>query len=247
MNCYKCNHPNLHGSNFCEKCGADLKAPPPPKVVPVRPYGGYKSPPSSGYSPPSSGYSAPRRAPAPRPTPAPKPAPAGSGYSPPSPPVQPPPSPAAPPQPSRSTPPPRKEKQRTRSPFVSAEAQAPAPTQPTAPTPKREPLPFGRLTGPNGIEFALRYDRNLVGRASPGEGINPQVDLTAADTSGTVSRKHARIGKDDASIFLEDLGSSNGTRHNGQSLRSGMQAPLSDGDQIIFGDIIFTFHLISSG
>jgi len=77
------------------------------------------------------------------------------------------------------------------------------------------------------------------------EGITPQVDLSAADTSGTVSRKHARIGKDDTSIFIEDLGSSNGTRHNGQPLRVGMQSPLSDGDQIVFGDIVLTFHLIS--
>jgi pSer/pThr/pTyr-binding forkhead associated (FHA) protein len=67
------------------------------------------------------------------------------------------------------------------------------------------------------------------------------------DTSGTVSRKHARIGKDDSSVFLEDLGSSNGTRLNGQPLREGMQAPLDDGDQIVFGDVVFNFRKVSTG
>lgn len=114
----------------------------------------------------------------------------------------------------------------------------------STPPVRREPLPFGHLTGANGQQFPLRYDRNLVGRASPQDGIEPQVDLTAADLTGTVSRRHARIGKDDSSIFIEDLGSSNGTRHNGQTLREGMQAPLSNGDQVVFGDLVFTFSLI---
>jgi FHA domain len=235
MNCYKCKHANLHGSNFCEKCGSDLKAPPPPQVVPVRPYGGYNPPPAS-YSPPS------HRNPAPRPTPAPRPSPAGSGYSPPTPaqpePALPPVS--APPKPSAAKTPPK----RRRNPMISQPVEQQSAERPA--TPRREPLPFGRLTGAAGIDFPLRYDVNLIGRASPGEGIVPQVDLSQADTSGTVSRKHARIGKDDSSVFLEDLGSSNGTRHNGQPLRAGMQTPLNDGDQIIFGDVVFSFHLISS-
>ena len=116
---------------------------------------------------------------------------------------------------------------------------------PPAPPPRREPLPFGRLSGQNGHQFPLRYDENLIGR--PSEGVEPQVDLSGADANGTVSRRHARIGKDDSSIFIEDLESSNGTRHNGQPLREGMQAPLEDGDQIVFGDLVFTFHLVSAG
>jgi pSer/pThr/pTyr-binding forkhead associated (FHA) protein len=105
-------------------------------------------------------------------------------------------------------------------------------------------LPFGRLVLSNGQEFPLRYDDNLIGRASPGEGINPAVDLAAADTAGLVSRRHARIGKDDTSVYVEDLGSSNGSRHNGQPLRAGMQSPLSDGDELIFGSLQFRFQKI---
>ncbi len=113
-----------------------------------------------------------------------------------------------------------------------------------APPRRREPLPFGRLVLGTGQEFPLRYDDNLIGRASPGEGINPVVDLSAADTSGSVSRRHARIGKDDTSIYVEDLGSSNGSRHNGQPLRAGMQTPLQDGDELVFGSLQFRFHKI---
>ena len=244
MNCYKCKHPNLHGSNFCEKCGADLKKP-PPKVNPVRPYTGY-----TGYQPPSGGSPPPRPGPAPRPTPAPRPQPAGQGYSPPpsqaSPPQSSPPRRAPSPLPASKAPIPSKvdtepSQHRRLNPVVSPkrESQAPPPA-----TPRREPLPFGRLSGEKGHQFPLRYDVNLIGR--PSEGVDPQVDLSSADTSGTVSRRHARIGKDDSSIFIEDLGSSNGTRHNGQTLREGMQAPLEDGDKLVFGDLVFTFHLVSS-
>ena len=105
-------------------------------------------------------------------------------------------------------------------------------------------MPFGRLVSSQGQEFPLRYDDNLIGRASPGEGIVPAVDLSAADTTGSVSRRHAKIGKDDSSIYVEDLGSSNGSRHNGQPLRAGMQSPLGDGDELIFGSLQFRFHTI---
>ena len=137
---------------------------------------------------------------------------------------------AAPPPPPRPAPPQR--------PVTPPPAPAPEPPR------RREPLPFGRLVLSNGQEFPLRYDDNLIGRASPGEGINPAVDLSAADTSGSVSRRHARIGKDDSSIYVEDLGSSNGSRHNGQPLRVGMQTPLNDGDEVIFGSLQFRYQKI---
>lgn len=245
MNCYKCKHPNLHGSNFCEKCGTDLKAP-PPRVTPVHQYGGYHNPSASGYAAPPV-----RPGPAPRPSPAPRPRPAGGGYNPPpsQAPTPPPPSlPVTPPIANPAVPtaaPKRPNPVRRRNPIISTppDNSSPAP----APAAKREPLPFGHLNSEKGLQFPLRYDVNLVGRASPGEGIVPQIDLTTLDVSGTVSRKHARIGKDDAAIFIEDLGSSNGTRHNGQTLREGMQTPLADGDQIVFGDLKFTFQMISPG
>lgn len=238
MTCPKCKYQNLHGTNFCEKCGLDLKAAARaaanPVPTPVQPYGysgSYGSSPSSSYGSGSGGYSPP-----PRPTAAPRPIPAGRGT--PQPPGPPPPSVAQPrpAEPAAQRPaPPRPAPSR---PVAAPIAPAPEPPR------RREPLPFGRLVMSNGQEFPLRYDDNLVGRASPGEGINPAVDLSVADTSGSVSRRHARIGKDDSTVYVEDLGSSNGSRHNGQPLRVGMQTSLNDGDELVFGSLQFRYHKI---
>ncbi len=246
MKCPKCNYQNLHGANFCEKCGLDLKAAAKaaanPVPTPVQPYG-YRSGYGSGYggsghggaSSSSYGSPSPTYSPSPRPTPSPKPVPASqAGHQPVQPPT--PPAPVAPP-PAPERP--------SRGGRISAAPAVPAPPAPTEPPRRAEPLPFGRLVSDSGAEFPLRYDDNLIGRSSPSEGIVPAVDLTAADTSGSVSRRHARIGKDDSSVYVEDLGSSNGSRLNGQSLRAGMQTPLNDGDTLIFGSLQFRYHKIS--
>lgn len=243
MTCPKCKYQNLHGANFCEKCGLDLKAAARaaanPVPTPVQPYG-YTSGYGSGYG--SSGYGGSSShgstgssyTPSPRPTPSPKPMPAQRGGYQPAPPV----TPAAPPAPVAPIP-----EAPSRGGRISAPPTPPTPIATPEPPRRAEPLPFGRLISDTGAEFPLRYDDNLIGRAS--EGTVPAVDLTAADASGSVSRRHARIGKDDSSVYVEDLGSSNGSRLNGQPLRSGMQAPLNDGDVVLFGSLQFRYHKIS--
>lgn len=54
-----------------------------------------------------------------------------------------------------------------------------------------------------------------------------------------VSRKHARITSDERGIFIEDLGSSNGTLVN--NVRVNGSKELRDGDQISMGPVIFSF------
>ncbi|MFO0960992.1 MAG: FHA domain-containing protein [Isosphaeraceae bacterium] len=49
-----------------------------------------------------------------------------------------------------------------------------------------------------------------------------------------VSRRHARIERRDGILWLLDLGTTNGTRHNGRYLR-GRDIPLNDGDRIQIG------------
>lgn len=53
--------------------------------------------------------------------------------------------------------------------------------------------------------------------------------------SGEVSRLHARLTSDHLNIFLEDLGSTNGTFVNGQRLAPGEAHRLRAGDVIHFG------------
>src|SRR5436190_153446 len=58
---------------------------------------------------------------------------------------------------------------------------------------------------------------------------------------GDVSRKHCRIIKDDNGIRLEDLGSSNGTYHNGT--RVGKDTVLQPGDSIQVGPVVFVLQV----
>jgi pSer/pThr/pTyr-binding forkhead associated (FHA) protein len=56
-----------------------------------------------------------------------------------------------------------------------------------------------------------------------------------------LSREHARVQFDGRVFILQDLGSKNGTLHNGQKILQ--PATLRDNDTIRVGDIVFRFHL----
>ena len=222
MECPKCRQYNLPGSSFCEKCGNNLKLaqrqPPPPGR-------GYESA-GHGYGY-SGGYGSP--GPAARPTPAQPPTPSYPGAQPSIP--QPPPAPPPPP-PRAATPaappPPRQ----------AAAKPAPPPPPPNP----AEPPPFGVLRAlADGRDIPLRWDRNLVGRQSQADNIQPQVDLSPLGEGG-VSRRHAQIVREDGVTHLEDLGSSNGTFVNGVQLQPGLQQPLQDKDEVRFGSLRFQYH-----
>src|SRR4051812_23243396 len=58
---------------------------------------------------------------------------------------------------------------------------------------------------------------------------------------GDVSRKHCRVIRDEDAMRLEDLGSSNGTYHNG--VRVGKDTALQAGDSIQVGPIVFVLQV----
>ncbi len=58
--------------------------------------------------------------------------------------------------------------------------------------------------------------------------------------SKRASREHAHIRRDGRRVFLDDLGSTNGTFLNGERVLGSVQ--LRDGDQISVGEVVFTFH-----
>lgn len=88
-----------------------------------------------------------------------------------------------------------------------------------------------KLVDATGREFLLRGGESTVGR----EG----ADVALPDK--TVSRRHARflvsVGR---SVTLEDLGSTNGTKVNGQPLPAGSPRALSDGELVTFGSVKLT-------
>ncbi|MFO0573672.1 MAG: FHA domain-containing protein [Polyangia bacterium] len=51
-----------------------------------------------------------------------------------------------------------------------------------------------------------------------------------------VSRRHARLLRDGDRLLIEDLGSANGTRVNGQVLPAGQLASIGGGDRVHIGD-----------
>src|SRR5690606_6886301 len=57
---------------------------------------------------------------------------------------------------------------------------------------------------------------------------------------GDVSRKHCRLVKDNGELRVEDLGSSNGTFHNGQRVQ---EAVLEPGDALQIGPVTFVVQV----
>src|SRR5687768_2719191 len=79
--------------------------------------------------------------------------------------------------------------------------------------------------------FSITRDVTIVGRR---EDCDFRIPL------GEISRKHCRIVKDDSSLRVEDLGSSNGTFHNGERVQNCELAP---GDTIQVGSVAFVVQI----
>ena len=79
-------------------------------------------------------------------------------------------------------------------------------------------------------------DETTIGRADPVTGILPDVDLTAVDTSRSVSRRHAKIIHAGGEYhILEEVGTVNGTFVNDQRIPTGVPVTIHDGDMIKIG------------
>jgi len=112
--------------------------------------------------------------------------------------------------------------------------------------PDAEPLTV-RLSIPDSgrqVEFTLTKEVSL-GRLDPATATFPDIDLT---TDGAlekgVSRRHAKITRKGAELFLEDLGSVNGTLLNGKRLTPYLPHVLSDKDEIRVGRLLMRIHLV---
>ena len=75
-----------------------------------------------------------------------------------------------------------------------------------------------------------------IGRVSEGQSILPDVDLSAFDayTQG-VSRLHASFRVRGGAYYIEDLGSSNGTRINNTKIPPLVEQSIQNGDVISLG------------
>lgn len=95
-----------------------------------------------------------------------------------------------------------------------------------------------------GTEFPLSAEESNIGRWDADNGIFPDVDLDSYDTEAKVSRRHARIIRQNNQYMIEDLGSTNGTFINrGRRLIPGNPHALNDGDEVIVGKTFLRFNV----
>jgi hypothetical protein len=75
-----------------------------------------------------------------------------------------------------------------------------------------------------------------LGRVAEGQPILPDVDLSPYEAfSQGVSRLHSVLKLNNQRVFITDLGSSNGTRVNGQKIMPNVDYPLNHGDVVALG------------
>ena len=85
------------------------------------------------------------------------------------------------------------------------------------------------------LPLAGRMDFSL-GRVTDGQPILPDIDFTPYDAySQGVSRLHAALKIINNRVVIVDLGSSNGTRVNGQKIVPNIDYPVNHGDVVALG------------
>jgi pSer/pThr/pTyr-binding forkhead associated (FHA) protein len=87
------------------------------------------------------------------------------------------------------------------------------------------------LEDPLGNEHLLENEVTILGRA---------VESGVVILSNRASREHAQIRREGRKVFLEDMESTNGTFLNDERIQGSAQ--LRDGDQVLVGDVTFTFR-----
>ena len=114
------------------------------------------------------------------------------------------------------------------------------PPQPARPQP---PLSFHLAVvnrdGTERLRFVLKEGDNQIGARSPGENIQPEVDLSIVEEPGhkVISRRHAVLRVEGERLTLTDLGSTNHSMANGQRLEPRVAVEVRPEAEIVFANI----------
>jgi hypothetical protein len=88
------------------------------------------------------------------------------------------------------------------------------------------------------VELPLTKEVN-IGRLDPASASFPDIDLTSdGGLEKGVSRRHAKITRRGGEVFIEDLGSINGTFLNRKKLTPYLPQALKSGDELQLGRLI---------
>ena len=123
---------------------------------------------------------------------------------------------------------------------TSAAATSAASTSPAGdhgPSTSVTEAPPARLVMPDGSEMLLAGNSRTLGR--------PDFEkLLPGDRASFISRNHINIWYEDGKYYIEDRGSTNGTRVNGSEIRGSGRQALVDGDVIELADkLSITFKI----
>jgi pSer/pThr/pTyr-binding forkhead associated (FHA) protein len=88
------------------------------------------------------------------------------------------------------------------------------------------------------VEVPLTKEVN-IGRLDPASASFPDIDLTSDGGLGKgISRRHAKITRRGSEVFIEDLGSINGTFLNRERLKPYLPQTLKSGDELQLGKLV---------
>lgn len=106
------------------------------------------------------------------------------------------------------------------------------------------PLQIRALILDSGRQIELTMNKEItIGRLDATSATFPEIDLTEDEgMSKGVSRRHAKITRKGSALFLEDLGSLNGTFLNGRRLTPYLPHALNDNDEIRLSKLSMTVH-----
>lgn len=111
------------------------------------------------------------------------------------------------------------------------------------------PLAIRLKIGAKKREIEIPLDKVIhLGRLDPTSNVFPEIDLSDDDViDKAISRRHARILKQDNRVIVEDLGSVNGTFVNGNRLAPYLPETVSDGDTLQLGRLLIEIKIIKTG
>lgn len=95
----------------------------------------------------------------------------------------------------------------------------------------------------SGKTFPITRNEAYIGRVDRVTGAVPEIDLSDEDPKRFISRRHAKIVREDENFSLvEEIGTVNGTFLNNQRLSTGTPIKLKNGDVLTFANISLTFY-----
>lgn len=116
---------------------------------------------------------------------------------------------------------------------------SPVATLPATGSPKTSPVSVGppaKFVASNGGELSLAGDGAPLGRRD-------FQHMVAPDKADLISRQHVSVSYENGQYYIEDQGSTNGTRLNGSSIKGTGRHALKDGDTIdLAGALSFVFR-----